>query len=244
MEKTKDNDTLQVLAEIGSNLPYSRRSPISGIICERLKDAILSGDIPAGYCFPNEIEICDILDIGRSSLREAYSRLQLLGLITRTKNGTFVNDHTAMFSQADFNAIINESDMNDILDFRRVVEVAIAERAAERATDSDLKELDKLISEQDEAKDDPGALTEIDYRFHTALAELCGNQLLLLSLNTVRPKFKKESLYVFSKHSKYTIDEHRSIVRALKDRDSKAARAAMEAHLDSIADVIRKAKDD
>lgn len=186
------------------------------------------------------VEVCDILDIGRSSLREAYSKLQLLGLITRTKNGTFVNDHTAIISQADFNAVINETDMNEILDFRRVVEVAIVIRASERATEDDLSQLEELLSEQDSAMDDPVKLTEIDYRFHTALAELCGNPLLLMSLNTIRPKFKKEALYVFSKHSAYTLDEHRLIVKALRDRDPDAARIAMEAHLDSIAEVIKK----
>ncbi len=237
MEKTKDNDSIDVLTQIGSNLPYSRRSSISNIICERMREAILSGSLPSGYSFPNEVEVCDILDVGRSTLREAYSQLQLLGLITRSKNGTFVNDQASIVSQADFNAVINQTDMKEVLDFRRVMEIAIVQRAAERIRKSDFKKLDDLLKEQDSATD-PAVLTEIDYRFHMALAELCGNPLLLMTLNSVRPKFKKEALYVFSKQSEYTIDEHRAIVEALKKHDPEAARQAMETHLDSIAKVL------
>jgi len=237
MEKTLDIDTNEVLSQIGSNLPYSKRSPISNIICERIKEAILSGALPSGYSFPNELEMCSILDIGRSTLREAYSQLQLLGLITRTKNGTTVNDQAEIDSHVDFNAVINQTDMTDIVDFRRVVEIAIVSRAADKITEEGIAKLDELLQEQSTAAAaaNPVALTEIDYRFHTALAELSGNPLLLTSLNSVRPKFQKEALYVFTKKSEYTIDEHRAIVDALRSHDAKAARRAMEAHLDSIA---------
>ena len=67
-----------------TSLTIESRKHISEELFLKLRDAILNGDLPEGYVFPNENELCQQLHIGRGSLREAYSCLETLHLITRT----------------------------------------------------------------------------------------------------------------------------------------------------------------
>jgi len=87
----KNTSALQQLTFL-DDLVASERRNISDVIFRRIRDAIISGELPPGYVFPNENELCKKLNIGRSSLREAYSPLETLKLISRSKAGTYVND--------------------------------------------------------------------------------------------------------------------------------------------------------
>ena len=78
----KNTSALQQLTFL-DDLVASERRNISDVIFRRIRDAIISGELPPGYVFPNENELCKKLNIGRSSLREAYSPLETLKLIVR-----------------------------------------------------------------------------------------------------------------------------------------------------------------
>ncbi|MBG0765753.1 MAG: FadR family transcriptional regulator, partial [Tissierellales bacterium] len=90
-----------------------------------LRNAILRGELEEGYIFPNENELCKKLDIGRSTLREAYAPLETLNLICRTKTGTYVNNESEIKNPMNFNIIAKYSTPKDIMEFRDVIEVAI-----------------------------------------------------------------------------------------------------------------------
>ena len=51
----------------------------SDVLYEKLRDAITSSEFPPGYVFPNEVEFCSLLNVGRSTLREAYKMLEADG---------------------------------------------------------------------------------------------------------------------------------------------------------------------
>ena len=87
-----------------SHLTVTSRRAISEELFEKLREAILSG-----HCrrlpFPNENELCKKLNIGRSTLREAYAPLETLHLITRTKTGTCVSKESDRRNAMNFDAI-------------------------------------------------------------------------------------------------------------------------------------------
>lgn len=228
----------ELIQDILKGIGTDRHKNISTDITERLRDAILDGRLPGGFSFPNENEMCKILDIGRSTLRECYSSMQILNLITRTKNGTFVNDSPTTHQMMMFDSIADRSSFQDIMEFRLIVEVGIIYNAALNCTPDDVKLLNEILEHQKAALDDPELLTEIDYSFHSSLAKISRNELLLVALNSVHSKFMNSALMVFKSNPGYTLDEHRAIVTALSENDTKAAKAAMRAHLSSIAGTI------
>ena len=111
----KRND--KTYLELFSSLSQKNRKNISETLFERLRDAILCGDLPSGYMFPNENELCQALNIGRGSLREAYASLETLHLITRSKSGTCVNDQQEIQNDMNFKAIAQLSDVKELSEY-------------------------------------------------------------------------------------------------------------------------------
>jgi GntR family transcriptional repressor for pyruvate dehydrogenase complex len=244
MAKAPTSEDFEVkLADILADIPYTRKSSLASSISTYIQEAIIRGDIPGGYIFPGENEMCTLLDVGRSTLREAYSTLQTLGLITRTKNGTVVNKYENIDNLANLATIVDMSDMDELLQFREVIEVAVVRSAAQKCTEEDIQKLRNILAQQEAASDSPSKLMEIDYRFHSTMAEISGNKLFLISLNSVRPKFKENARWVFTKQQKRTTKEHSAIVDALESHDSKAAEKAMRYHLKSIMQTAHENSD-
>lgn len=66
-------------------------SSTADALFQRLRELILSGQIPAGFVFPKEPVFCEQLGVSRSTLREAYKALESMGFIQRVKRlGTIV----------------------------------------------------------------------------------------------------------------------------------------------------------
>ncbi len=70
--------------------PLGSSSRVDGVTT-RLRELILSGELPAGDRLPNERELAESLGVNRSSVREALKRLEFLELIeVRHGQGSFV----------------------------------------------------------------------------------------------------------------------------------------------------------
>lgn len=107
---------------------------ISQTLFQRFKELIMDGKLPAGYMMPNENVVSEMLGVGRSTLREAYTALAVFGFIRRSKAGTFVNEIDNIVNIAPFSITVENSDLNDLLEFRYMLEGETASYAAKRAT--------------------------------------------------------------------------------------------------------------
>jgi DNA-binding FadR family transcriptional regulator len=149
-----------------SELNITNRKRMSEELFIKLRDGILNGTLPGGYVFPNENELCKMLDIGRSTLREAYAPLEKLNLIRRTKNGTYVNDESITRNAMNFDVIARNADPASIIQFREILEVAIRRGRGEESDAEDVAELLKIVDLMKKAKNDVDRLTLCDYDFH------------------------------------------------------------------------------
>ena len=57
------------------------KNNISQNLFQRFKELIISGQLPAGYMLPNENVVSEMLGVGRSTLREAYTALAVFGCL-------------------------------------------------------------------------------------------------------------------------------------------------------------------
>src|SRR5499426_4787667 len=90
-----------------------------------------------GDRLPSERELIDILDISRPSLREALRALSMLGVIeSRHGGGAFVTDLEArtLLAPLDFFLSLSESNLADVFESRRIIEIEIVRKAALNAT--------------------------------------------------------------------------------------------------------------
>ena len=118
------------------------KTNISQNLFQRFKELITNGQLPAGYMMPNENVVSEQLGIGRSTLREAYTALAVFGFIRRSKAGTFVNEIDNIVNIAPFSITVENSDLNDLLEFRYMLEGETASYAAKRATQDDIAQLE------------------------------------------------------------------------------------------------------
>jgi GntR family transcriptional repressor for pyruvate dehydrogenase complex len=163
-------------------------------IAEQLRSLILGGQYPPGSKLPPERELSKRLRVNRASLREALKKLEHLGLVRiRQGDGTRVQNFMETGGIELVQHLLPLAGgkpelIRDLLEFRRIFGREIARLAAARTPKSTADGLVKLRELADRADKSAGALElfEIDFDFYVAVAQLSGNQVMLLLINTVR----------------------------------------------------------
>jgi GntR family transcriptional regulator, transcriptional repressor for pyruvate dehydrogenase complex len=162
-------------------------------IAEQLRALILNGQYPPGSKLPPERELSKRLRVNRASLREALKKLEHLGLVRiRQGDGTRVQNFMETGGIELVQHLLPLAGgkpelIRDLLEFRRIMGREIARLAAARGG-RDKDQMAKLRGLADKADLTTGAaeLFDLDFEFYVALAAMCGNQVMLLLLNTVR----------------------------------------------------------
>ena len=217
------------------SLSIENKKHISEELFEKLRDAILSGELPAGYVFPNENELCQKLNIGRGSLREAYSPLETLHLITRTKSGTYVNSQDEIQNSMNFEAIAQRTEAQNLAEYRQVVEIGMAQLAATKATEKDVACLEVILDQMKSAGEDAVKLSQLDFDFHSALVRITNNELLLIAFNTIRTIYEDYTESVFARgYCAQSLVDHKAVIDALRDGDAELAGVMMRRHLEHV----------
>jgi GntR family transcriptional repressor for pyruvate dehydrogenase complex len=226
--------------DVFDELNIDNRNRLSEELFIKLREAILSGALPSGYAFPNENELCKRLDIGRSTLREAYASLETMSLITRTRNGTFVNGTSDMRNSMNFDAIAQFSNHSDLMEYRQVIEVGIAFCAAPKTTPDDVEILRGIVSQMEKHSISNAALTFYDFEFHSTIAKITGNELLQIGFKAIQPSYEKFVFAAFQKNLfAQSVKDHNVIIEALSRSDAEKAAQSMREHLDHIDAAVR-----
>jgi GntR family transcriptional repressor for pyruvate dehydrogenase complex len=220
---------------------FDRKRNIADNLFICLREIIQSGEIPSKYAFPNEKDFCELLSISRGTLREAYSKLSALNLISRNKSGTIVNDVKGKPNSLPFDLLIEQADLSDVLDLRAMLEEEIASRAAQRITQDEIDVLQTYIDKMKESIDNINALCIYDAKFHSTLARISGSKLWLNIFNEVREYFEASIYLAFSKDNTIMFRAllyHERILNALKQKDSIAAKTIMREHINNVRDIF------
>ncbi|OUO93831.1 FadR/GntR family transcriptional regulator [Cloacibacillus sp. An23] len=214
------------------------------IIVKRILSLLESGDLKPGDKLPNELEIVRQSDISRTSVREALSALEIMGIITRVPGeGTFIA-HDALYGKFGPRGILDKfledtetvNGSFEALEARIALEPSVAVMAARRAEPEQIARLEELIEKSKSAlaAGDINLFFDIDSAFHLAIAEASNNEEilkisrgLLAKADTHMWKRYKEDLGLLDS----TIDAHTKIAEAIKERDPKKAGYFVEHHL-------------
>ena len=149
----------------------------------QLRDQILRRTWPPGSKLPSEKELCQTMGVSRVSIREGIQHLVSLGILeTRHGEGTFVRELES--GQVHFNALIpllvlDDINILEVLEYRRIVEKGAAALAAERATDQDLTEMEAVYGQMVQVRDDVAEFSRADLEFHLVLAKATRNPVII-----------------------------------------------------------------
>jgi GntR family transcriptional repressor for pyruvate dehydrogenase complex len=209
------------------------------LLVARILGLVTAGNLEAGDQLPPERKLAETFNVSRPTLREAIRALAVLGVLEiRHGGGVFVSQLSAadLLQPLTFFLTLRHTEVDKLYEARKLIEGDISARAAARATPGDVEELEALIVMQEAATNSPERYRDADTAFHSRLAELSDNEFLARaaqSLNILGLEFRKiasETPNVIAR----SIKDHRAIVKAIKDTDAEAARAAMVGHMDNV----------
>lgn len=211
----------------------------------RLSQAIRLGVVPVGERLPTERELHERLKVSRITIREALRALEEAGFveIRRGRNGgAYVLEwDAAMGERAERRAKrMSAADLDAAIDYRRAIEAAVAELAAERREEDELVSATEALGVAEGVA--PSAFRAADSRFHLALATMAHSPRLAAAAADARLQHGEivVSLAILTEESMHhSNDQHAAILAAIRDRDPAAARAAAIDHVEATATIVR-----
>ena len=209
-------------------------------VVEKLKASISSGELQPGDPLPSERRLMDDFGVSRSSLREAFRVLELLGLIESIPGkGRFVR---RPLSPDGGDIPLEDSALLELVEARRVLEPAFAAEAARKATSTDLTAILRILTETEAHVDERDARARHDVDFHLALAEATHN---FVFVSISRRNFElimatHDRIYNLLDDLDAFLLEHRAIYEAVLDHDVERARRAASEHMERIYRTLLK----
>jgi DNA-binding FadR family transcriptional regulator len=222
--------------ELGSR-PRSLKT--SEIVARDLAKHIVSSQLPEGEMLPTERTMAESLGVGRTTMREALRLLETRGVITirpgpgggpvvRRPRPTDLSEALTLILQ------FEGSTFEEVMAARVWLEPIVARSAAAHIDDEAIAELEAVNAEHSEQGDDPPAMAATNRRFHSIIAENCGNVLLRIFAETLVQIADGRSVGVTygPRQVASSTASHARMIEAFKKRDADAAEAAMQEHLE------------
>jgi GntR family transcriptional repressor for pyruvate dehydrogenase complex len=214
---------------------------------ERLGRAIRMGLLAPGERLPSERDLAELLALSRSTVREALRVLQEAGYLEARRGrggGTFVADvipGDEARPAEDEVRVLRGEELAALLRYRRVLELGIAEIAAERATPAERGRLAGLVAEMaGHHLSDYAAYRALDAQFHIALAALSGSATLVQQVTDTQAALS-DVLNAVPRSEESMVnsqEQHRRVLAAIEAHDRDAARVAMREHLEGIEHLL------
>jgi DNA-binding FadR family transcriptional regulator len=208
---------------------------------EKIIEYIKENHLVPGDALPNEMQFSEMMGISRNVVREAMSRLRMLGLIqSRTKRGIVVTEPPLLngFKKVLDPQLLSIETIKDMLGMRLALETGITDFIFTNITDDDVRELESIVARQ-QALGINNLSVEDELKFHLKIYEIAGNHFILKFQELMHPVF------VFSKQNydnyfqpinqklkqENKIVTHVALLEFLKKRDIEGYRNAIQMHL-------------
>lgn len=209
-------------------LATTRRAGLVDQVIEQMRGAITSGEWPVGQRIPPEPELVTALGVGRNTVREAVRALSHAGLLeVRQGDGTFVR------ATSEISGAVRRmcgTELKEVLQVRRTLEMEGARLAAKHRTDAELARLTELLHKRDAAMEAERwtEVIEHDTAFHVLLVQ-CSHNTLLAELYQGLTEAVKASVAASVDTSQPGRDQvsHTGLLHAVRDGDQE--KAAIEA---------------
>ncbi len=200
----------------------------------QLREYILKRAFRPGDAIPKETELALALGVSRNVVREALSRLRMLGMIeSRKKRGMIVTQPDVMkgFARILHPTMLDIKIRKQLFELRLVLEVGLGDLLFARKTEGQLKQLDAVVEREQKATTQIERIRcEVD--FHSMLYEMAGNDTLKRFQAILMPVFEYVVEYESKlQHTSVGAVTHSDLVRILYGNNPAEYPNAMRQHL-------------
>ena len=223
----------------------NRRAPIQAIkkpeslrkeVYERIKNALVTNQFHPGQRL-EEKYLSDFLQVSRTPIREALTRLEREGLVGSIANrGSFVKRFSV-------------NDILEIMEMREVAEGLAARLFTERADEEEKRHLRETMEPFtiDTVENDIDKYTQANVVFHRTIMRGAGNDRLVATLENLYDHYAVAThrrIIPLTKRERRSLQEHLRVIEAVEEGDSHKAEQEMRQHLRSITDDFVRSSDE
>ncbi len=212
----------------------------------RILEYINTKDFKQGESLPTELEFAEAIGVSRNVIREAFSRLRMMGYIKSKRRSGMVLEYPDVFgvmSRVMNPLMMSETTQIDLLEFRMILEIGLAELVFERKTNENMIEIEDLLDKQ--SLNDTGVETIQDnIDFHYLIFKMSGNVYLSNYQNLLEWIFKFVDKYYKTAGISQEVSgiSHSDIYNELKHGTPDGFRSAIKKHLEPHKHVINQKK--
>ncbi|MEO8744134.1 MAG: FadR/GntR family transcriptional regulator [Candidatus Dormiibacterota bacterium] len=207
-------------------------------VAEQIRRHISLRLIKPGEALPAERELAGMFGVGRPTIQHALRMLEAAGLVESRRGrsgGTFISrqgqDSLALDGLI-VRVMRNRKELEDLLQYRHLIEPAVARVAAGSRRQADLAAMRKAIRGMAEATSEPDYMRH-DTDLHIAIARATGNAVLAHAIEEIR-RLLNDAMTLLPESDtwhRHMSGEHEALLKAIECGDGDAAERAMEEHV-------------
>ncbi len=207
-------------------------------ICNSIKEYIVEQKLKPGDRLPSENELTGMLGVSRTSLREAITSLQALGIVEiQMGRGAFVREFNmqTITNNLAYGLQFKQSDLLELAEIRRLLEVYAIKNIALSITEEHLWQLRHTVDAMADKAATSSDFIEEDIRFHRLISEASGKHVLGYLLDSFwQLQFKARHIEDDMIVLQNRCLEHKNIYTALERHDRRGAIYFMQVHFDNL----------
>lgn len=209
---------------------------------DRLLNYFREKDLRKGDPIPNEMELTESTGVSRSVVREALSRLKMMGIVeTRTRRGMILTEPSLFggMKRVVDPRILSDDTLFDILGFRIALEIGICSDIFRKITPEDIEDLEEIVNVGIMYENNEYAPFS-EFAFHTKLYKITGNKTIAEFQNIIHPvmTFVKDKFQEYLAPINIKLKEegrivtHQDLLHYLRENDEDGYRKALEQHFE------------
>ncbi|MDY7027901.1 MAG: GntR family transcriptional regulator [Spirochaetota bacterium] len=205
---------------------------------EYIKEKILTIEIPQGATI-SEVALAEEIGISRTPIREAIKKLEQEGLIVTENRRKRVY-------------ILRIEEIKEIFELKYAIEGEMCALAAQRATVSQINEMQKLLDKMQQFQDSEDlenssdehhlihTWLELDNQFHKLIFNMSGNKKAEVIINQLNFQWHRLRLGLLAMEGRLakSVNEHIALGSAILDKNPEKAKDIMYQHLSKLEKTI------
>ena len=221
-------------------IDHIKRTSLVDDIVESLISYIVEQKLKAGDKLPSERLLVEALGVSRIPLREALARLQALGIISVSHGkGAFVSEFSVLNMLYNLSPILRCQTgvrLLDMVETRLVIESQVVILAANRRSEETVERLENDLKAMECEIHDRLKFIEYDMDFHETIAKATANPVLvaLVAMLHNLMHLVQESFPDSLEARRESLEYHKQIYHAIKERNPELAEKSMRSHLNDI----------
>ncbi len=220
------------------------KSTIPDSLMQQIRSMIINKKLKPGEELPSQRKMAAELGVGVPAIREALKIMDGMGLVEiRHGHSTIIKKVSVESLMTNMTPLLEftEADIMHLLETKDLIETQCAQVAATRASESEIKELEKIIKHMEKNINNSKEYAQLDFLFHLTIVKSVHNP-VLNEMMIIAGKMILKGIEITSSlpGRDIAMDYHRRIYQAIRDRNGTLASSLIHEH---ILDTVNRFKE-